>query len=269
MSGPNSSAVSLLIDKETRMTTITQPNTPSRPPRRVVYPTSDEKPMAETDKHAELMMYARQALKTYFNDRPDVYVSGNNFVFYEEGNPKARVSPDAYVVFGSMPELRDSYMAWKEDGRLPDVVFEFTSRKTQREDTDSELPLYERVLRVPEYFLFDPTGDYLHPRLQGYRLTEGRYVRLELLDNRLHSEKLGLDLVQSGEKMRFYDPIRNTFLPTALEQAKLVDAETRRAESETRRAEDEAAARRAAEEEIARLRAELAALRPERPAQDT
>ena len=32
--------------------------------------------------------------------RPDVYVSGNNFVYYEEGDPKKRVSPDCYVVFG-------------------------------------------------------------------------------------------------------------------------------------------------------------------------
>ena len=63
-------------------------------------------------------------------------------------------------------------MAWKEHGRLPAVVFEFTSRKTQREDTDTKLPLYERTLRTPEYFLFDPTGDYFRPRLQGYRLPE-------------------------------------------------------------------------------------------------
>jgi Uma2 family endonuclease len=210
--------------------------------------------MAETDKHAELMMYARQALKTFFAGRPDVYVSGNNFLFWEEGNPKAHVSPDAYVVFGPTPDLRDSYMAWKEGGRLPAVIFEFTSRKTQQEDTDTKLPLYECVLKTPEYFLFDPTGDYLKPRLQGYRLTEGRYVRLELTDDRLHSEQLGLDLVQIGETVRFFEPQQQEFLLTAQEQADRARLESRRAAEEARRAE-------AAEAENARLRAELDALR--------
>jgi Uma2 family endonuclease len=232
-------------------------------PRRVVYPTRDGKPMAETDKHAELMMYARQALKVFFAGRSDVYVSGNNFVFWEEGNPKARISPDAYVVFGPTPNLRDSYMAWKEEDRLPAVIFEFTSRKTQQEDTDTKLPLYEQTLKTPEYFLFDPTGDYLKPRLQGYRLVGDRYMRLELLDNRLHSEQLGLDLVQWDETLRFYDPQKGEFLLTAQEQADRAAQETQRAEIETQRAEMEAKRAETAEAEIARLRAELDALRNE------
>ena len=120
------------------------------------------------------------------------------------------------------------------------MVFEFTSKKTQREDTDSKLPLYERVLQTPEYFLFDPTGDYLRPRLQGYRLVDGRYVRLELVGDRLHSEQLGLDLVQNGEDLRLFDPQRGEFLPTAVEPARRIES---------------------AEAEITRLRAELEALR--------
>ena len=212
-------------------------------PRRIEYPTRDGRPMAETDKHREIAFYIIQALKTYYADRSDVYVSGNNFVFWEEGNPKARLSPDAYVVFGPSPALRDSYMAWKERGQLPAVVFEFTSRKTQREDTDTKLPLYEGVLKTPEYFLFDPTGDYLKPRLQGYRLVDGQYVRLELVNDRLHSDQLGLDLVQQGEDLRLYDPQRQEYLPTVLEQAQRV-AE--------------------AESEIQRLRAEVAALKAQK-----
>ena len=207
---------------------------------RVVYATRDGKPMAETDKHREIAFYIIQALKTYFAPRSDVYVSGNNFVFWEEGNPKARISPDAYVVFGPTPDLRDSYMAWKDGGHLPGVVFEFTSRKTQREDTDSKLPLYENVLKTPEYFLFDPTGDYLKPRLQGCRLAEGRYARLELVSARLHNEQLGLDVVPQGEDLRRYDPQRQEFLPTNLEMARQVATSA---------------------SEIERLRAELAAFR--------
>src|SRR5262249_13089291 len=104
--------------------------------------------------------------------------------------------------------LRDSYKTWEEGGKLPDVIFEFTSRKTHREDTHTKRPLYEQVLKVPEYFLFDPTGDYLSPRLQGFRLVEGAYVPLELVAGRLSSEQLQLELVQEGENLYLYDPAR-------------------------------------------------------------
>src|SRR5579862_4559533 len=138
---------------------------PIKKPQRITYPVSDGKPMAETDKHRELMLYFIEALIHFLINRTQAYVSGNNFLFYEEGNPKARLSPDCYVVFGIEPRLRDSYKAWEEGGKLPAVVFEFTSRKTQKEDTNKKRDLYEQTLQVPEYFLFDPTGDYLEPRL--------------------------------------------------------------------------------------------------------
>jgi Uma2 family endonuclease len=138
-------------------------------PRRVYYPDSDGKPMAETEKHRDLMIYSIEALKAFFDARPDVQVSGNNFIYFEEGNPKARISPDCYVVFGVPKRVRDSYKSWEEGGKLPAVIFEFTSKKTRREDVHKKRPLYEQVLRVSEYFQFDPTGDYLKPRLQGFR----------------------------------------------------------------------------------------------------
>jgi len=196
--------------------------------------------MGETDKHRELMAYLIAALKAHYARQPEVYVSGNNFVFWQEGNPGARISPDAYVVFGAGMRLRDSYMAWKEGGLLPGVVFEVTSHKTRREDVATKLPLYEQTLKTPEYFLFDPTGDYLRPRLQGYRLVEGQYVRLELVNDRLHSEQLGLDLVQDEEILRLFDPEKGEFLPNFLEQAHQVET---------------------AQEEIARLRAEIEMLK--------
>ena len=109
------------------------------------------------------------------------------------------------------------------------------------------MPLYEQVLKTPEYFLSDPTGDYLRHRLQGYRLQDGRYVRLELVNDRLHSEQLGLDLVQEGERLRLFDPAAGRFLMTAQEALRLADTEARRAED--------------AETENERLRAEIEALK--------
>jgi Uma2 family endonuclease len=244
--------------------------------------------MGETEKHRDLMIYCIEALRAYFADNPEVYVSGNNFLYYEEGNSRKVVSPDCYVVFGVPMRQRDLYKVWEEGGKRPNVIFEFTSKKTRKEDTHRKRPLYEQVLQVPEYFLFDPTGDYLKPSLQGFRLVEGQYTPLLSLDGRLHSQQLGLDLEAEGTLVRFYDPTGKPLL-TPLEQAQRAESEAQRAESEAQRAEAEArradAALRqveaetqradvasqlaeleaqraeAAEAEIARLRAELEALK--------
>ncbi len=73
-------------------------------------------------------------------------------------------------MFGAEQRPRNSYKSWEEEGVLPAVVVEFTSRKTRVEDVSEKMQLYER-LRIPEYFLFDPIGDYLRPALRGYRMT--------------------------------------------------------------------------------------------------
>ena len=126
-------------------------------------------------------------------------------------------------------------MSWLEGGLLPSVVFEFTSRKTANEDINTKRPLYETVLRVAEYFMFDPTGDYLEPRLQGFRLINGHYQPISLVNDRLHSEQLGLDLVQQGETMRLYDPRRGVFMPTVLEMSQRAESEAQRARKPKRR----------------------------------
>jgi Uma2 family endonuclease len=250
-----------------------------RPRSKVVeYPISDGKPMAESDIHRDLMFDTIAALKEYFRDQA-VYVAGNNFLYFEEGNPKACVSPDTYVVFGVSSNQRDTYKVWEEGGRLPNVVFEFTSRKTRREDSGVKRQRYEETLRVPEYFQFDPRAEYLRPPLQGFRLVEGAYVPLEVVDGRLHSEELGLDLVQDGQRLRLWDPRGQRWLLSYEEAFALASVETRRAETEARNAEvekrrteaaqlhaeQEAIARAMAEDEVARLRAELAALRGNQP----
>ena len=89
-------------------------------------------------------------------------------------------------------------------------MLEVASPGTWREDVGPKRSLYAR-LGVREYFLYDPTGEHLSPRLQGYRLVEGEYVRLPAVESMdrtltLHAETLGLDLWARGERMRFRDP---------------------------------------------------------------
>jgi Uma2 family endonuclease len=244
--------------------------------RKVYYRSHDNRPMGETDLHRDLMMYLIEALRDFYSARPDVYVAGNNFLYYEEGRPSACVSPDTYVVFGVSKHQRDIYKTWEEMGRLPDVVVEVTSRKTRRHDQQVKFPRYER-LGIRELYFFDPTGDYLKPRFQGYHLHEGAYVRANVGGIRAHSPALGLDLIPAGTLLRLYDPANDYWLPTreelrgqirqqeslliherearAVEEQRRLDEEKRRQDEETRRLE--------AEVEIERLRLELRRLRGE------
>ena len=68
--------------------------------RRITYPTSDGKPMAETDTHRDLMTALIETLKAFYAAEPLVYVSGNLLLCYEEGNRRRHVSPDVFVVRG-------------------------------------------------------------------------------------------------------------------------------------------------------------------------
>ncbi len=100
---------------------------------------------------------------------------------------------------------RKYYLIW-EEGKAPDVVIELTSKSTKREDQVKKRDLYRDVLRVPEYFLFDPTEDYLKPPLQGFRLEGDEYIRIEPIEGRLPSEILGLHLERDRKELRLYDP---------------------------------------------------------------
>ena len=83
-------------------------------PQRIYYPSSDGQPVAESDFQLRPLLYAVTTLRTYFQERADVYVAGDMFIYYEEGNPEAVVAPDVFVVLGTAKRDRSSYMLWQE-----------------------------------------------------------------------------------------------------------------------------------------------------------
>src|SRR4051794_18711575 len=236
--------------------------TTPRAAREVDYPTSDGKPMAETDLHRQDMVDVIDTLADRYADEADVYVTGNLLLFYEEGNRRKHLSPDVFVVRG-VPKLppRDYYLLWKE-GRSPDAVIEITSKTTRREDQNKKLLIYRDILKVLEYFQFDPTEDYLKPPLQGFRLVGGEYLRIEPVEGRLPSEVLGLHLERDGSELRLYDPVLGVRLLTPREQRDVQrrEANEARARAEVARTRAEEARTRAEE---ARLQAEEARARAE------
>jgi Uma2 family endonuclease len=179
--------------------------------KEIDYPSSDGKPMAETPFHMRVMIDLIEILKAWFAD-PMVYVWGNMFLYFVQGNPRKNVSPDVFVAKGvERDKPRDVNKLW-EEGKAPDLVIEVTSKKTKKQDRGEKFQIYQDILKVPEYILFDPKGDYLKPPLQGYRLVRGVYQPIPLEKGRLPSEVLGLHLEADGERLRVYDPAQKVYL---------------------------------------------------------
>jgi Uma2 family endonuclease len=220
--------------------------------------------MAETDLHRDDMTDLIHTLKDYFARARRVYVSGNLLVYYEEGNCRKHVAPDVFMVRGVKKHDRENYLVWAE-GRAPHLVIEITSKSTRREDQKKKRGIYRDILKVTEYFLFDPKAEYLNPPLQGFRLVGGDYVLITPIDGRLPSQVLGLHLERDGTKLRLWDPATGQRLPTHQEARAAAEhraeAADRRAEEQRQRAEAAEAAQRRDAEEIERLRREIEALR--------
>lgn len=213
----------------------------------VYYPESDGKPMAETDLHRDEMADLIAMLKTRYAAANDVYVSGNLLLYYEEGNPRAAVAPDVFVVLGVPKGRRRTYKLWEE--RVPPaLVIEVSSRKTRKEDLQTKRVLYAR-LGVSEYYLYDPEADYLRPALQGFRLADDLYEPMPTdTGGAIHSIALGLNLILISGQLELVETASGQRLlrPNEVEDARS-GAEARAEAAETRAA--------AAEAELARLRA--------------
>ena len=167
------------------------------------YPESDGEPMAETDLHRDEMFELIDRLRRHFRDRDDAYVSGNMLVYYVEGDPKQCFAPDTFVAFGVPTGRRRIWKVW-EEGKVPDVVFEVSSRKTSLEDEGNKKVLCAR-LGIAEYWLYDPEADFLDPPLQGFSLVDGSYVQMPLdIGRGLVSEALGLRLMLEDGLIELY-----------------------------------------------------------------
>ena len=274
------------------ISTVPPPGTTRDP----LYPDSDGKPMAETGFHVTAMIELLQMLALHFASRTDVYIAADMFLYYEQGNPRARRAPDVMFCQGvSGNHHRRSFRIWEEHVP-PTVIFEVTSKKTRRED-EVEKPAVYANIGVAEYFLFDPEGDYLRPRMRGYRLGPAGYqpIAPEATGKLIFlSHELGMTVelegmlprltdVRTGERLRFISELGEEAAQAAVarfqaeqayQQVERAKRQTKRAKQESERAkqeserakqESEASRRRAdeAERRAAALEAELKRLRGE------
>jgi Uma2 family endonuclease len=219
------------------------------------YPSADGKPVAESYDHLYAILTILEVLRQFLQGQ-QATVLANQFLYYAEGYPKLRVAPDVMVIFDVAPGGRDHYKAW-EEGQVPKVIFEITSKSTRNEDILHKKILYEQ-LEVEEYWLFDPKGEWIPEQLVGYRLWSDS-VEEEPLKHYspiadFQSKALNLRLQVEGKLIGFYrlDTGEKLLLPDELAQA--LEAETVARSAAEQRAEAEAQRAEEAEQQLAQER---------------
>ncbi|MEQ1829959.1 MAG: Uma2 family endonuclease [Pirellula sp.] len=193
----------------------------------IEYPESDGKPMGETDWHISAIIRLRDMLRLRYRGQR-VYVGSDLLIYFVEGEPRRFIVPDVFVVFDCDPKDRRTFKTWEEN-RVPDVVFEITSRSTAREDKFFKPRTYEEI-GVQEMFLFDPTGEHLVPRLQGFRLTGLELVPMQSQYEHFHSSVLNVDISANETILQLTDSITGKTVLTGEEfecQAKEMERRAR------------------------------------------
>ena len=157
-----------------------------------------------------------------------------------------RPSPDIMIHPLAGPTPREE-IAVRDEG-APALIVEVVSRTTWRYDADTiagKAAGYAH-LGVPEYLLFDPTGEHLSAPCHGWRFSDGAIQEWRPEPNgRYVSAALNIAFSPDGDLLRVYDPDGRPVLYT--------HEKTERIESQNR--------------EIAVLQAELARLRGENTAE--
>ena len=196
-----------------------------------LYPESDGKPMADTDLHLYWIKRIQDMIETFLSQYPEAYISGNIMMYDIEGPMRTAVSPDILVAFGLGRKFRRTYKVW-EEGKPPDFVMEFSSKRTYRNDLNEKMAHYARM-KIPEYVLYDPDRRYLPSPLMGFRLVAGTYVEIAPdADGGIRSEVLGLNFHLTDDGLAIYDPRAQKWLQTRAEKA---EAEVARLQAELER----------------------------------
>ena len=130
------------------MTATTAPRTPP-----VTYPESDGRPVGETGRHAYAFVDLVPLLDHRFRHREDVYVGGNQFLYWVEGDPTRRVAPDVYVLPKVDPEsVPSSWQLWEVGP--PSFALEVVSRDVGKDYEDA--PAEYAAMGARELVIFDP-----------------------------------------------------------------------------------------------------------------
>ncbi|MBI4670282.1 MAG: Uma2 family endonuclease [Chloroflexi bacterium] len=200
--------------------------------KRIIYPESDGKPMADNTKQFRYIATIENGLEALFANDPQVFVAGDLFWYPVEGDPKIRVAPDALVVFGRPKGDRGSYLQWLEDDIPPQVVFEILSPGNTFSEMHRKLHFYERF-GVEEYYLYDPDDGELSGWIR-------RGDTLQEIENIVGwtSPRLGVRFELEDGELKLFRPDGEPFA-TFVEVIAQRDQARQHAEQERQRADQE------------------------------
>ncbi|MDM8528746.1 Uma2 family endonuclease [Anaerolineales bacterium HSG24] len=208
-------AVQALVLEQRSVWRQTRPVNPVVAPKQRVYDTLpyEDDEVLETNWHRQAMSQLIEIIGTSWEGSKRSFVGGNMFVYFDPNQVKTHNfrGPDFFVVKDVDPDpARKSWVIWDENFRVPNVVIELCSTTTREMDYGEKKDQYEQILRVKDYFVYDPE----RIKLTGWRLQRGVYVELRPNSKGwLWSEELGLWLdIQKGifdehetYWLRFYD----------------------------------------------------------------
>lgn len=203
-------------------------------------------------RHIETILEVGALLIHHFRSSPDILVLCDHKLFLAPGLPDP--GPDLMVIRGVRNKAadRESFDV-VEEGVGPSLILEVVSpldSKIRKADLEDKVRIYERA-GVAEYLIVDSTRRDRRFRLLGYRLDgAGRYQPIEPdAEGRLFSEQAGVwfQISPDGNRVLLFEYPGGKRLLNLTETAE--------------QARREAEARKAAEEENARLRQELERLR--------
>jgi Uma2 family endonuclease len=195
----------------------------------------------------------------------EIFTGSDLNLYYDSRHLQWYKRPDWFGVLGisrlyEEQDLRLSYVVWQESVN-PFVVVELLSPGTELEDLGKTLreinkpptkwEVYERILRIPYYFVFNRYTD----EFQAFGLMINSYEPLNIAGQGvwLEEAQLGLGLWQGSYQginrlwLRWYDREQNWVLTPAEQEAQRATQETQRATQEAQRAD-------LAELELAKLR---------------
>ena len=190
----------------------------SRPILPVVYPESDDEPMAENTEQFDLIVMLKGNLDALLERD---FVAGDLFWYPVEGDNRTRLAPDVMVALGRPKGHRGSYLQWLEANHPPDVVFEiWTPGNTFRHQLE-KLRFYARH-GVREFITWD------HERCDLLVFVrQGNDLAPVSTEDGWTSPLLGVRFAREGRDLAAYGPSGRRFegIPDVFEARERAEAE--------------------------------------------
>ena len=159
-----------------------------------------EAKLGQGKQHEKRLRELITLLEVALDDRTDLIVGGDRFIYFEKGRRDKCVAPDAFVIKNFHGEEPDAFKLWETPIDLR-FACEIWSAQNDEAERHRKFAIYRDILKAQEYAELTDDG-----RLYAYRLNhEGDYEQLAPNEHgRLFLQELGAELVFENGLIRIY-----------------------------------------------------------------